>query len=146
MAKHLIIGLGGTGGNVICELRKRIYECHHNNEHSADDVFVDFLYVDSSKEDLLGIDKEGKHLIAYKKRWSTQGHSVALKSDQTLFIGGLESEKIENLFKYNNLNSFYTEQDKEDTARGMGQIIGAGIGGQRRRFGRMLFSNNSKTA
>lgn len=143
MAKHLIIGLGGTGGNVICELRKRIYECHHNNEHYADDVFVDFLYVDSSKEDLLGIDKEGKHLIAFKKKWSTQGHSIALRAEQTLFIGGLESEKIANLYKYNNLNSFYTEQDKEDTARGMGQIIGAGIGGQRRRFGRMLFSNNS---
>lgn len=143
MAKHLIIGLGGTGGNVICELRKRIYECHHNNEHSADDVFVDFLYVDSSKEDLLGIDKEGKHLLSFKKKWSTQGHSIALRAEQTLFIGGLESEKITNLYKYHNLNSFYTEQDKEDTARGMGQIIGAGIGGQRRRFGRMLFSNNS---
>ena len=143
MAKHLIIGLGGTGGNVICELRKRIYECHHNNERSADDVFVDFLYVDSSKEDLLGIDKEGKHLLSFKKKWSTQGHSIALRAEQTLFIGGLESEKIANLYKYHNLNSFYTEQDKEDTARGMGQIIGAGIGGQRRRFGRMLFSNNS---
>jgi len=143
MAKHLIIGLGGTGGNVICELRKRIYECYHNKERASEDVFVDFLYVDSSKEDLLGIDKEGKHLLAYKKKWSAQGHSVALEPKQTLFIGGLESEKIVHLYKYHNLNSFFSEQDKEDTARGMGQIIGAGIGGQRRRFGRLLFSNNS---
>jgi len=143
MAKHLIIGLGGTGGNVICELRKRIYESEHNHEKAANDVFVDFLYVDSSKEDLLGVDKEGKHLLAFKKKWSTQGHTVKLEPDQTLFIGGLESEKIANIYRYNNLNSFYSEQDKEDTARGMGQIIGAGIGGQRRRFGRMLFSNNS---
>lgn len=143
MAKHLIIGLGGTGGNVICELRKRIYESRHNEEGTSDGVYVDFLYVDSSKEDLLGIDKEGKHLIAFKKKWSTQGKSVALKSEQTLFIGGLEGEKIEHLYKHHNLNSFYSEKDKEDTARGMGQIIGAGIGGQRRRFGRMLFSNNA---
>lgn len=143
MAKHLIIGLGGTGGNVICELRKRIYECYHNNENAPEDVFIDYLYVDSSQEDLLGLDKEGKHLLAYKKKWSTQGHSIALEPKQTLFIGGLEGEKITNIYKYNNLNSFYSEQDKEDTARGMGQIIGAGIGGQRRRFGRLLFSNNS---
>ena len=143
MAKHLIIGLGGTGGNVICELRKRIYESNHNNEKSAEDVYVDFLYVDSSKEDLLGVDKEGKPLIAFKKKWSTQGHSIKLEPEQTLFIGGLEAEKIANLYNFNNLNSFYTEQDKEDTAKGMGAIIGAGIGGQRRRFGRMLFSNNS---
>ena len=143
MAKHLIIGLGGTGGNVICELRKRIYESRHNQEGTADGVYVDFLYVDSSKEDLLGIDKEGKHLLAFKKKWSIQGVSVALKSEQTLFIGGLEADKITHLYKHNNLNSFFTEEDKEDTAKGMGQIIGAGIGGQRRRFGRILFSNNA---
>jgi len=143
MAKHLIIGLGGTGGNVICELRKRIYESVHNSERTAEDVYVDFLYVDSSKEDLLGIDKEGKPLIAFKKKWSTQGQSIKLEPQQVLYIGGLESDKIASLHRFNNLNSFYTEQDKEDTAKGMGAIIGAGIGGQRRRFGRMLFSNNS---
>lgn len=143
MAKHLIIGLGGTGGNVICELRKRIYESIHNNERTARDVYVDFLYVDSSKEDLFGVDREGNHLIAFKKKWSAQGQSIKLEPEQLLFIGGLEADKIEQLYRFNNLNSFFSEQDREDTARGMGAIIGAGIGGQRRRFGRMLFSNNS---
>lgn len=32
MSNHLIIGLGGTGGKVLRELRKRIYEEYHSNE------------------------------------------------------------------------------------------------------------------
>lgn len=32
MANHLIIGLGGTGGKVLRELRKRVYEEFHGND------------------------------------------------------------------------------------------------------------------
>lgn len=142
MAKHLIIGLGGTGGNVICEFRKRIYEEYKAIDPQVKDVFVDYLYVDSSKEDLEGVDKEGKKMDSFRKKWSTLGEDVRLTPAQTLFIGGMEAAKLENLHKYNNLNSFFTEGDRRDTAKGLDQIIGAGIGGQRRRFGRLLFSNS----
>ena len=51
MANHLIIGLGGTGGKVLRELRKRVYEEFRSNdpEHG---VFLDYVYVDSSPADL----------------------------------------------------------------------------------------------
>ena len=142
MAKHLIIGLGGTGGSVICELRKRILEEYGQIDPQKDDVFIEYLYVDSSKEDLEGIDKEGKHLDAFDKKWQTLGQSVALEDGRTLCIEGIESEKLNNLYRYNNLNGFFTEEDRKDTAKGLDQIIGAGIGGQRRRFGRILFANS----
>ena len=32
MSNHLIIGLGGTGGKVIRELRKRVYEEFRSND------------------------------------------------------------------------------------------------------------------
>ena len=142
MAKHLIIGLGGTGGNVICEFRKRIYEEYKAIDPQVKDVFVDYLYVDSSKEDLEGVDKEGKKMDSFRKKWSTLGGDVRLSSAQNLFIGGMEAAKLDNLHRYNNLKSFFTEEDKKDTKAGLDQIIGAGIGGQRRRFGRLLFSNS----
>lgn len=41
MANHLIIGLGGTGGKVIRELRKRIYEEFRSNE-PGNGVFIDY--------------------------------------------------------------------------------------------------------
>ena len=51
MANHLIIGLGGTGGQILCALRKRIYA-----ELGTKDVTgranIDYLYVDSSEDDL----------------------------------------------------------------------------------------------
>ena len=142
MAKHLIIGLGGTGGDIICELRKRIYEDYRNIDPQVKDVFIDYLYVDSSRADLLGLDQEGKKVDGYAEKWSTLGANIALSPAQTLFIGGLEKEKIDNLYKYNNINGFFNEKDRTDTAQGISQIVGAGIGGQRRRFGRMLFANN----
>lgn len=142
MAKHLIIGLGGTGGNVICEFRKRIYEEYRAIDPQVKDVFVDYLYVDSSKEDLEGVDKDGKKMDSFRKKWSILGEDVRLSPAQTLFIGGMEAAKLDNLYRYNNLNSFFTEEDRRDTAKGLDQIIGAGIGGQRRRFGRLLFSNS----
>ncbi|MCQ2329653.1 MAG: tubulin-like doman-containing protein [Paludibacteraceae bacterium] len=150
MSKHLIIGLGGTGGKVICELRKRIYEDYRTLNPKSEDALlgdidlpvIDYLYVDSSKADLEGKDKEGRDIPAYYNMWQTLGHSVALDPVQRLFIGGMERVKLDNLHQYNNLNSFYTDQDKEDTAKSLDAIIGDGIGGQRRRFGRMLFSDS----
>lgn len=51
MANHLIIGLGGTGGKVLRELRKRVYEEFRSND-PGNGVFLDYVYVDSSPADL----------------------------------------------------------------------------------------------
>ena len=50
MANHLFIGLGGTGGKVLRELRKRVFEEFRSNEPEHG-VFLDYIYVDSSDED-----------------------------------------------------------------------------------------------
>ena len=47
MANHLIIGLGGTGGKVLREMRKRVYEEFRSND-PGNGVFLDYVYVDSS--------------------------------------------------------------------------------------------------
>ena len=46
MANHLVIGVGGTGGSVLCALRKRIYEEFRSNE-PAGGAHIEYLYVDS---------------------------------------------------------------------------------------------------
>ena len=51
MANNLIIGLGGTGGKVVRELRKRIYEEFRSNE-PGNGCNINYLYVDSSPADL----------------------------------------------------------------------------------------------
>ena len=71
MANHLIIGLGGTGGKVLRELRKRIYEEFRSNE-PGNGVFIDYVYVDSSPSDLE--DRSG---------WNVLGKSVHLGANIT---------------------------------------------------------------
>ena len=51
MANHLLIGLGGTGGKVLREFRKKVYEEFRSNE-PTNGTCVNYLYVDSSEDDL----------------------------------------------------------------------------------------------
>ena len=130
MANHLIIGLGGTGGSIICALRKRIYEEFRSNtpEGSAN---IEYLYVDSSLDDLNN-----------EEEWQTLGASVQLTPAQRLSINGIGTGVLGNLEQYPGINSFISRKDQSMLNDGIGAIIDAGIGGQRRRFGRMLMANN----
>lgn len=130
MANHLIIGLGGTGGAVLRELRKRIYEEYRSND-PAEKIFLDYLYVDSDQSAIDDV-----------ANWKSLGHSVSLDDGQWLGINGLPSAIITDLYKYPHIHSFFSDEDKKDLTEDISNIIGAGIGGQRRRFGRMLLANN----
>lgn len=44
MANHLIIGLGGTGGKILREMRKRIYEEFRSNEPGGESFCRLFVY------------------------------------------------------------------------------------------------------
>ena len=48
---HLILGLGGTGGKVIREIRKLLISSGHLNYEQGDTKF-EFLYVDTSTDEL----------------------------------------------------------------------------------------------
>ena len=130
MANHLIIGLGGTGGSILCALRKRIYEEFRSNNPQGN-ANIEYLYVDSSLADLNN-----------ESDWQTLGASVQLSPSQRLSINGIGAAVLDNLDQYSGLNAFINRKDQSLLNEGIGAIISEGIGGQRRRFGRMLFANN----
>lgn len=130
MANHLIIGLGGTGGKVLRELRKRVYEEFRSND-PGHGVFLDYVYVDSSPVDLN--DRSG---------WKVMGKSVHLGEAQKVSINGINASMLQNLNMYPGLQCFINQKDKQLIDQHMGPLITAGIGGQRRRLGRLLIANN----
>lgn len=130
MANHLIIGLGGTGGKVLRELRKRVYEEFHSNE-PTNNVNLEYIYVDSSPADL--DDRTG---------WKVMGKSVHLKEAQKVSIHGISAGMFQNLSMYPGINCFLNTDDVRLMTSKLGPLITAGIGGQRRRLGRTLFANN----
>lgn len=130
MSNHLIIGLGGTGGKVIRELRKRVYEEFRSNDPGGG-VNLDYVYVDSSPADLN--DRTG---------WKVMGKSVHLGEAQKVSINGVNASMLQNLNMYPGLHCFINDSDKRLIDEHMGPLITAGIGGQRRRLGRILIANN----
>lgn len=130
MANHLIIGLGGTGGSILRALRKRIYEEFRSNEPEGK-ANIEYLYVDSNLTDLNN-----------ESDWQTLGVSVQLSPAQRLSINGIGAGVLNNLESYPGINSFINRKDQAMLNDGIGAIISEGIGGQRRRFGRMLIANN----
>lgn len=130
MANHLIIGLGGTGGKVIREFRKRVFEEFRRNE-PGNGIFVDYVYVDSSVEDLN--DRNG---------WRVLGKSVHLGESQKVNINGISTSALDNIKMFPGLEAFLNPTDIQMMKDKMGPLISAGIGGQRRRLGRTLIANN----
>ena len=131
MANHLIIGLGGTGGGVLRELRKRVYTEFKADEPADGSVRLEYIYVDSSPADLDG-----------KTGWKVMNHSVHLKEAQKVSINGININMFNNLNMYPGLRCFLTDNDVELMKTKMQGLISDGIGGQRRRLGRTLFANN----
>ena len=125
---HLIIGLGGTGGNILCEMRKRIYEEFRKN--TPDKVFIDYLYVDSSPTDLND-----------RSKWKTMGGLVHLLDAQKVSIHGVSNSVLATPHLFPGIKAFMTPDDIK-LLDDLGSLIADGIGGQRRRLGRLLFANN----
>lgn len=130
---HLIIGLGGTGGKILRELRKRVYE-ELKTDILTDPIVLDYLYVDSSPADLND-----------KANWKTMGHSVHLRDTQKVSIHGIGTGVLETLHKPSGISSFLTPEDRA-LMKDISSVVSAGIGGQRRRLGRLLFANNLNIA
>lgn len=130
MANHLIIGLGGTGGKVIRELRKRVYEEFRSND-PENGTYMDYVYVDSSPSDLE--DRTG---------WTVLGKSVHLGAAQKVNINGISTNVLQNISLYPGLKGFLNTNDLQIMQKEMGKLISDGIGGQRRRLGRTLIANN----
>lgn len=130
MANHLFIGLGGTGGKVLRELRKRVFEEFHSNE-PGNGIFLDYIYVDSSDDDLNN-----------RTGWKVMGKSVHLGEAQKVSIHGISTSIFQNINMYPGLQAFLKPNDIRLMQEKMGALVSAGIGGQRRRLGRVLMANN----
>lgn len=70
-SNHLIVGLGGTGGKVIREIRKIIERNRDTTGDDASDVRFDFAYFDTSRDEL---DK--------KDEWKVLGKEIDLESSR----------------------------------------------------------------
>ena len=130
MENHLLIGLGGTGGKVLREFRKKVYEEFRSNE-PTNGTCINYLYVDSSEDDLNS--REG---------WKVMGKSVHLKEAQKVSIHGLGMNMFQNLSLYPGIKGFLNSGVSGLMTSKLGPLVTAGIGGERRRLGRTLFANN----
>jgi hypothetical protein len=82
---HIIIGLGGTGGNAIKILRQQIVDKYGDVDNANVLKNIDFLYVDSKKSEF---DDE---------KWEYQGKSIKLKGNSTLLMrAGILNELLED--------------------------------------------------
>ena len=124
---HFVIGLGGTGGKIIRALRKSLYQEFHGGK--ANNVDIGYLYVDSSSE-MMSMDDPS---------WKTLGTSVQLpKASQLLITDANLSSRLDNLASYPGLKHWLgSPQDWRDI---LNSIVGATLGGQKRRLGRFLFA------
>lgn len=124
---HLVIGLGGTGGKIIRSLRKTLYQETHGK--AGAEAGIGYLYVDSSSE-MMALDDPS---------WKILGTSVQLsKASQLLITDANLSSRLDNLDSYPGLKHWLgSPQDWRDI---LNSIVGATLGGQKRRLGRFLFA------
>lgn len=127
--KHLVIGLGGTGGSIIRELRKAIASDRTPNQ----DVQFEFLFVDSDPG-AMSPDAKG---------WRIAGKSVHLDDSQKMLIEGSQmGSRLNNLDSFPNIEPWIKPRNVFETlAR---DNVDAAQGGQRRKFGRFLLACNGK--
>lgn len=135
MDNHIIIGLGGTGGRVLAAYRKLVFE-KFNGNLEPDDLWIRYLYVDSSASDLQMDDPQ---------QWEIMGTSVKFESDSVLPIKAADlASYVNNRSRYKYLAPWLG-----DSAQWTNIIndpkISTGAAGQKRRLGRLLFANSADT-
>ena len=127
---NIVIGLGGTGGNIIKFLKRKIELNSHVNKEN---VFIDYLYVDSDMS-----------LINNKSEWKILGKDISLGNSNII---PLEYQDMNAIFanpdNYRHITNWLGDRDdwKPVLANftGMGKVYGQ----QKRRLGRFLFASSA---
>lgn len=126
---HLIIGLGGTGGRIIREIRKTLAS---TPQERLTGTHFEFLYVDS----------DGAMMKPDDPSWRVLGKSVQLERRQTLRIGGMATKPvIDDLESYPNLKSWLG--DMVQMRKFLDDNVNPQAAAQRRRYGRLLFAHSA---
>ena len=133
MENHLIIGLGGTGGRVLAAFRKLMFE-KFNGDVKPSDMWIDYLYMDSSEQDLKMKDPA---------QGSIMGKSIALDADSVIKIPAANlRDYVDNRSRFKYLSPWLG--DSSDWKNIINDPkISEGAAGQKRRLGRLLFANGS---
>jgi Tubulin like len=123
MQNHYFIGIGGTGGNILREIKKTMFM-----RSSSTSIRAEFLYVDSNELEL-----------ASNHGWRVLGNSVQLAPNQKLgILQGSIAETVNNVGQNPGITGWIGNRE-----RLLNLVAGAaGVPGaqQRRRFGRFLFA------
>ena len=133
MENHIIIGLGGTGGRVLAAFRKLMFE-KFNGDVKPKDMWIDYLYMDSSEQDLKMKDPA---------QWSIMGKNIALDADSVIKIPAANlRDYVDNRGRFKYLAPWLG--DSADWKNIINDPkISEGAAGQKRRLGRLLFANGS---
>lgn len=125
---HLILGLGGTGGKIIRELRKTIERSKDASGNSISDANFKFLYVDTSRDELEKVDQ-----------WSVLGTDVSLKRAEQLTFTASNLQPV-----LNDPGAYPGFKDWIEPRSAFGFVKGDLAGaGQRRKLGRAIFAQNA---
>jgi hypothetical protein len=121
ITNNIIIGLGGTGGEIIRHLKKRVYLHAKDKRDEEDKIFIDYLYVDSDQS--LNDDRE---------KWKVLGEDISLKAQNKITIAGADLNGVfRNPAYYPNIVPWIGQESD-----------GIKFGEQKRRLGRFLFASN----
>tara|TARA_R110002110_G_scaffold415618_1_gene652479 strand:- start:10449 stop:13688 length:3240 start_codon:yes stop_codon:yes gene_type:complete len=149
MTNHIIIGVGGTGGQVVASFRRRLYEHLKNIDPTSGtdnrDLLVDYLYVDTKPSDIEAATRtsiEQDPESGLDSLWRTQGRSVALEPSQTCLLEAhnfqfvLDNpEDFPNIHPWLGNSNLWKSEGRDDDVTAAGQI---------RRFGRYILARNCK--
>ncbi len=125
---HLIIGLGGTGGKIIRQLRKTIERSKDASGHSPSEARFEFLYIDTSRDEL---DK--------KEEWKVLGKEIDLDRSQYLIN---EVSSVRPVLS--DPNSFPGLKDWIEPRNVFDVFLATTAGAaQRRKLGRLVFAQNA---
>lgn len=125
---QLVIGLGGSGGKIIRDLRKTIERNRDASGHSLSDAHFEYLYVDTSSDE---IDK--------RDEWKVLGKEVDLARSQYLINTASNVRPV-----LDDPASFPGLRDWIEP-KGIFDFVKPGIAGaaQRRKLGRLVFAQNA---
>lgn len=123
---HLIVGIGGTGGKIIRQIRKLVKRNSH--AQAVSEARFEYLYVDTSRDE-----------IEKKDEWKVLGCEVDLDQPQILINTASDVRPV-----LNDPGSFPGLKDWVEP-RNIFDFVKPGIAGaaQRRKLGRLVFAQNA---
>ena len=125
---HLIVGLGGTGGKVIRQLRKTIERSKDAQGHTPSEARFEFLYIDTSQDEM---DK--------KEEWKVLGKEIDLARSQYLINTASSVRPV-----LNDPDSFPGLKDWIEPRSVFDVFMATNAGAaQRRKLGRLVFAQNA---